>query len=235
MLLAWASSEGEVCRRGQHGPRCAGDADCAGVEYCVRCAQSGFCTDVPLPGGGTPRRDGKMDCGEGVPLCGVLTLETGYGGGYYHHAHPSVHGLWPQLEFEQHEWSKHGTCAGAADADDFFAQVCNLSSAPLALLSAERQKGGSLADMTAALKQEGHTAGYPLRTVDPPHSQLELSACASRRRPGMVALCSERVPMRGHGEHGPACESDVDCAHVTGCVRCAQSGFCTDVPLPAAE
>ena len=37
------------------------------------------------------------------------------------------------------------------------------------------------------------------------------------------------------GEHGPACESDVDCAHVTGCVRCAQSGFCTDVPLPAAE
>ena len=64
---------------------------------CVRCARSGFCTDVPLPGGGTPRRDGKMDCGEGVPLCGVLTLETGYGGGYYHHAHPSVHGLWPQV------------------------------------------------------------------------------------------------------------------------------------------
>lgn len=220
-----------------------------------------------------------MDCGEGVPLCGVLTLETGYGGGYYHHAHPSVHGLWPQvgeygssacipprvsaasptrlypcyaapaaerahqLEFEQHEWSKHGTCAGAADADDFFAQVCNLSSAPLALLSAERQKGGSLADMTAALKQ----AGYPLRTVDPPHSQLELSACASddgrwRLAPvdAFPSLCRGKRPPTPpaacrHGEHGPACESDVDCAHVTGCVRCAQSGFCTDVPLPAAE
>ena len=39
-LLACASSEGEVCRRGQHdGPRCAGDADMdivrAGVESCV--------------------------------------------------------------------------------------------------------------------------------------------------------------------------------------------------------
>jgi len=33
------------------------------------------------------------------------------------------------------------------------------------------------------------------------------------------------------GVHGPACTADADCTSVTGCVRCAKSGFCTDVPL----
>ena len=36
-----------------------------------------------------------MDCGE-VKLCGLLTLETGFGSGYYKHDTPSVHGLWPE-------------------------------------------------------------------------------------------------------------------------------------------
>ena len=36
-----------------------------------------------------------MDCGD-VPLCGVLTLETGLGPGAYHHDFVSVHGLWPE-------------------------------------------------------------------------------------------------------------------------------------------
>lgn len=38
-----------------------------------------------------------MDCGP-VDLCGVLTLETGLGPGVYHHAVPSVHGLWPETD-----------------------------------------------------------------------------------------------------------------------------------------
>lgn len=30
------------------------------------------------------------------------------------------------------------------------------------------------------------------------------------------------------GKHGPQCSSDNNCAGVSGCVRCAHSGFCTD-------
>jgi len=37
-----------------------------------------------------------MDCGT-APLCGVLTLETGYGPGNYKHDKPAVHGLWPAI------------------------------------------------------------------------------------------------------------------------------------------
>ena len=35
------------------------------------------------------------------------------------------------FRFQRHEWEKHGVCAGVRDADDFFKQVCQLSSAPL--------------------------------------------------------------------------------------------------------
>ena len=37
-----------------------------------------------------------MDC-RAAPLCGVVTLETGLGGGKYQHDQPVVHGLWPQV------------------------------------------------------------------------------------------------------------------------------------------
>jgi hypothetical protein len=30
---------------------------------------------------------------------------------------------------------------------------------------------------------------------------------------------------------GPTCSSDSDCTSLTGCVRCAKSGYCTDQPL----
>jgi len=55
----------------------------------------------PHPHGGKPRphgapHGGKMTCGDGVPLCGVLVLQSGYGRGPYKHPEPSVHGLWPQ-------------------------------------------------------------------------------------------------------------------------------------------
>ena len=85
----------------------------------------------------------KMVCGSGVNVCGVLTLESGFGTGYYKHDGPAVHGLWPEVSpygssacvapidstdpgkvyscystdsggkpFENHEWEKHGVCAG---------------------------------------------------------------------------------------------------------------------------
>ena len=35
-----------------------------------------------------------MECGSGVTMCGVLTLETGKGQGNYKHDGAAVHGLW---------------------------------------------------------------------------------------------------------------------------------------------
>lgn len=41
--------------------------------------------------------DGKyMNC-SGTTLCGVLTVESGFGQGYYSHKKPAVHGLWPEV------------------------------------------------------------------------------------------------------------------------------------------
>ena len=35
------------CVPGKHGPRCRTNADCVHVPHCLRCAHSGFCTNVP--------------------------------------------------------------------------------------------------------------------------------------------------------------------------------------------
>jgi hypothetical protein len=32
-------------------------------------------------------------------------------------------------------------------------------------------------------------------------------------------------------QHGPPCHQNADCVNITGCVRCANSGFCTDVKI----
>lgn len=150
----------------------------------------------------------SMNCGEGVPLCGSLTLESssrpGEGG-----TRPHVHGLWPAvgsygnskcmapespadptgiypcynqaneteadlMKFERHEWEKHGRCAGAKGAADFFGQTCALSAAPLAAMA----KASTFDAMVANLK----SAGYPIWDVEPGQGggSVELSACAAR-------------------------------------------------------
>lgn len=38
----------------------------------------------------------SMSCGTNVPLCGILTLESGLSTGDYNHSEPVMHGLWPQ-------------------------------------------------------------------------------------------------------------------------------------------
>ena len=43
-----------------------------------------------------PAASTGMTCGAGVTLCGLLTLESGYGTGNYNHTSPVVHGLWPE-------------------------------------------------------------------------------------------------------------------------------------------
>eukprot|EP00747_Dinoflagellata_sp_TGD_P171913 gnl/TRDRNA2_/TRDRNA2_207104_c0_seq1.p1 gnl/TRDRNA2_/TRDRNA2_207104_c0~~gnl/TRDRNA2_/TRDRNA2_207104_c0_seq1.p1 ORF type:complete len:214 (-),score=27.95 gnl/TRDRNA2_/TRDRNA2_207104_c0_seq1:63-650(-) len=149
-----------------------------------------------------------MNCGDGVVLCGTLTLETGLGNGMYDHPQPVVHGLWPEtghygsseckrpkdgaspstlfpcyqqeggqpnqlLKFEEHEWTKHGRCAGVASATAFFDQVCSLASGPLQTMQAA---GTDINSMNDALVQ----GGYPVFNIDENHQQIELSACSNQ-------------------------------------------------------
>lgn len=222
-----------------------------------------------------------MDCGEGVPLCGSLALESGLGQGVYHHAGSQVHGLWPAvgeygssqcitpkssadatsvypcyqqenqseeqlLWFENHEWEKHGHCAGVADVEDFFHQICSLSAAPLAAMG----KATTFDAMLGALGR----AGFPIFDVDHEQDQIYLSACAAQDGrwkladassfqdvcgggappgPGPSPPPAPPAPVQAcvSGRRGPKCGSDSDCSGIQGCVRCAHSGFCTDQPL----
>jgi len=219
----------------------------------------------------------SMNCGTGVGLCGLLTLESGFGSGNYEHSEPVVHGLWPEtgtygtsecitpestadpqvvyscydqrgeteaecLSFEQHEWDSHGICSGATNAADFFQQVCLLSEAPLAVMNATRNSGGDLSDMATALTKNGYEVYY----IDTVNSQLELSACAGPDTRWILSPVADFPSVCGGwpeddssnvvvscipNTHGPACTSDTDCIDVADCVRCASSGYCTDVPL----
>lgn len=225
-----------------------------------------------------------MDCGSGVPLCGVLTVQSGYGEGNYKHAKPGVHGLWPetgdygtsqclapsdltdpttvfscydqpegsesdQLSFEEHEWEKHGVCAGTVDSTDFFTQICSLATDPVKVLSDTRaSEPGNFDVMASALT----SAGYAVFNTDTVTKEIQLSACSG---PGsgnhwkLAAVADFQSTCGGSGpspspgpsptpggecvsgQHGPKCSSNSDCDGVKDCVRCAKSGYCTDVPL----
>ena len=157
-----------------------------------------------------PAAQGQMVCGDGVALCGVLTLQTGLGEGVYSHPTPSVHGLWPEvapygtsecakpslstadprrvvqcygatgegtahiIEFETHEWEKHGECAGVRDARAYLTTICGLAEQPLQAMTAARKAGGGLDSARRAVMG----LGLEIFAVDEEHSQLLLSACS---------------------------------------------------------
>ena len=149
------------------------------------------------------------------------------------------------ITFETHEWDKHGKCAGVRDVDDFFGQVCALAKAPLATMAAQRAAGSSLSDTAAALT----SAGFPVWDTDAQNAQVLLSVCAGddgkwifAEQSQMPSLCKGKTPGPAPsppscvpGVHGPACDTDADCAGKPNCVRCAHSGFCTDEPPAARE
>ena len=80
------------------------------------------------------------------------------------------------LGFEQHEWGKHGVCAGVADADDYFTQLCAIAAGPLAAMRAAREAGADLDAMADAVEGAGYSVFY---VDDSSDSQLYLSACAT--------------------------------------------------------
>jgi len=232
-----------------------------------------------------------MTCGSGVPLCGLLTLESGLGDGYYQHKTATVHGLWPetgaygtsqciapkdsadatkiydcymnaeaaadpthQLEFINHEWEKHGVCAGVNNVDHFFGQVCALSAAPVAVIEKAKEAGATFDAMVQAVQDDG----FPVFAVDAGEDQIGLSLCSGPNSGNkwVIADVSEFQAKCGGGspapaptpsppapspatscvpnKHGPACSSNSDCGGISGCIRCAGSGYCTDVPLTGA-
>jgi hypothetical protein len=77
----------ESCVPNKRGPPCSSDSECSSVPGCLRCAKSGFCTSTDLKGGRTKgyHSSNEMFCGNGVSICGVLTLETGLGTNKYQH------------------------------------------------------------------------------------------------------------------------------------------------------
>ena len=80
------------------------------------------------------------------------------------------------VAFEGHEWTKHGTCAGVRDANDYFTQVCDLAARPIELMAATRASGGEeIGAYVAALER----AGVAVFRSDAQSSQLLLSACSA--------------------------------------------------------
>ena len=79
------------------------------------------------------------------------------------------------LQFEGHEWGKHGRCAGVQNADDFFTQLCTLAEAPLELMAAARKEGHVDLDGYA---QKLKDKGFPVFSQDEHNMQVEIAACA---------------------------------------------------------
>ena len=73
------------------------------------------------------------------------------------------------LQFETHEWENHGICAGVADSDDFFTQLCALAEGPLLVLE---NMDNSVQEAQKAII----SAGYEIFNTDQ-NGQLQLSAC----------------------------------------------------------
>jgi len=154
------------------------------------------------------------------------------------------------LWFEEHEWMKHGTCAGTSDDDDFFAQVCRLAARPLRVME---QAGHSFQAMVAAVR----ASGLPVCNLDYHFAQIELCVCSSTDGRWKLAPTSDFPRVCGSGslpsgqpkttrrrrhstgkvcvpgKRGPRCRRNADCRSNSGCIRCAKSGYCTNLPATA--
>ena len=146
------------------------------------------------------------------------------------------------------EWDKHGKCSGVSDVNAYVAVTCGLAKAPLDVMNARRRQTGSAAttnDIADALR----SAGYPVRdTVGGDKQEVHLSACAGDSGTWKLAeyrdfqtVCStggdSPPPSSLSGgqcvayQRGPECSKGDSCSQYAGCLRCASSGYCTDVAL----
>lgn len=74
----------------------------------------------------------------------------------------------------------------------------------------------------------------PPSPAPPPAPSPPPCVDCSRRRKMLFSSLPCCAPPEGEcvpGQHGPPCEGNEECLVYTDCLRCAGSGFCTDVPL----
>merc|ERR1712107_216137 len=95
------------------------------------------------------------------------------------------------LQFETHEWEKHGSCAGVKNAEDYFTQMCALADKPIEIMTDIKQSGGDLTKMSDALDN----AGYAVFSLDTYNKQVKLSACASNDGKWVLAPVNEFLPI----------------------------------------
>ncbi|CAE7468971.1 unnamed protein product, partial [Symbiodinium pilosum] len=76
--------------------------------------------------------------------------------------------------FVDHEWTKHGSCAGADTAQSFFQEVCNMAQEPLQVMQKQLQKSKNLNDVVDSLKR----SNFSVYETDHENAQVLLSACA---------------------------------------------------------
>ena len=114
------------------------------------------------------------------------------------------------LEFETHEFGKHGVCAGVESADDYFAQLCLLAESPVAVLRAARAAGTvSLDGFAAALKRSDRA--IEIFSTNEVTMELYLSACRDPATKSWVLAptstftkrCGSSDAKRGAGQPGP--------------------------------
>lgn len=127
-----------------------------------------------------------MDCG-GAPVCGVLTLETGLGGGRYAHEEPVVHGLWPQVApFGNSRCVPPGDSALPTALADCYRKTSPSREAALAFEQYEWSKHGVCAGTDEAddyLRQLCSLAQPPLADLTRSRrSGLDLSGMAAQLR-----------------------------------------------------
>jgi hypothetical protein len=82
----------------------------------------------------------------------------------------------------------------------------------------------------------GATTSCPSTTQDTCEACPEIfvtpfSACGPSPPPGPAPPPSPPATTCEPNKHGPPCKTDTDCSNVPKCVRCAHSGYCTDIPL----
>merc|ERR1712008_50842 len=117
-----------------------------------------------------------------------------------------------QAWFENHEWTKHGICAGARSADDFFDQVCTLSKKPLAAMNQVRDEK-IMPCVRQKTEPEQETCflkiiremkkSFPVFSIDQYNDQIMLSACAGSNGVWKLAKVADfpRVCGRGRTPH----------------------------------
>jgi hypothetical protein len=256
VLLAWAlldpslfssprSADGAQSARETGGMSCGGAELCGVLALETGLGEGNYRHDTPSVHGLWPEVPpyGNSAC---IAPASHAPPKPGLPSCYNNPAANPDHQSW----FVEHEWSKHGVCAGAGSEDDYFAQICAISSGPLRAMATARKAGGDLYDLVRAV----HDAGYPIFNIDRHDSQIMLSACArrdSRRSNAFIwqlAKVTDFATACGDGrgvapsptpvpsarcilyQRGPPCASDGDCLAVDGCLRCARSGFCTNNP-----